>query len=343
MLVISFNSYKGGACRTTTCYNTLPYLAKKLGATSHQPVLVFDVDLDSMGMTSLMGGFGSAKEGEELPYSSKHMFVDDKYDINRKISRGFDKYEDVEKYYSRFTKVGGNFGLEDDGCVLFCGVDMQANTISDDALEKQSKNPPLRVLISALKMMDDEDQPKAIVFDCASGVQQTTLSVLASIDKAVMCMRPTDQFRIGTRDYLLKKIPDRINRFNAGKKRQIVLLPTSVSPIVVSETEPNYQSTIDSLNTLKKGAFDKINNQIIFPIQSKLAGKINLGYELNLDMINQSEGIEGIPEIERFKWQESKLLYTLGKELAEQGKELTEQEKLLQSRYEMLASVLVEK
>ena len=49
MKIISFNSYKGGACRTTTCYNTLPFLAKELGATSQQPILVFDVDLDSMG------------------------------------------------------------------------------------------------------------------------------------------------------------------------------------------------------------------------------------------------------------------------------------------------------
>ena len=337
MLILSFNSYKGGACRTTTCYNTLPYLAKQLGATSHQPILLFDVDLDSMGMTSLLGGFSSAKEGEELQYSSKHMFIADKYDINRSVERGFANYDALEKYYSRFAKVGGKLGLEDDGCVLFCGVDTQSNTISDDEFEKHSKNPPLRVLISELKCLSAEDQPKAIVFDCASGVQQTTLSVIASMDKAVVCMRPTDQFRIGTRDYLLKKIPNKINNFNFGKKRQIVLLPTSVSPIILSEEDRKNTATLNELNNLKKSAFDKINNQIIFPIQSQLALKINLGYELNLSMIDPNEGIEGIPEIERFKWQESKLLYTLAKETT-----LTKQEELLQSRYQKLAKVLAE-
>lgn len=337
MLVLSFNSYKGGACRTTTCYNTLPYLAEKLGATSHQPLLVFDVDLDSMGLTNLLGDNDTYKKKELKPYSAKHLFVDDTEGINRDLNMyGLDAAKHRDKYFGYFEKVGQKLGLEDDGSVLFCGADPVADTITDEQFEKQKSNPPLRLLISKLDEMDEEDMPKAIVFDCASGVQQTTLSVLSSIDCAVMCMRPTDQFRIGTRDYLLEKIPSKITRFGGGKKRKIVLLPTSVSANTVPESDPNYKNAIIKLKSLKKSAFEKISDQIIIPIKNEIEDGSVLGYDLNIDMINLSEDIEGIPEIERFKWEESKLLYSI-------EEMLTEQEKLLKSRYEMLANILLEK
>lgn len=338
MLVISFNSYKGGACRTTTCYNTLPYLAEKLGATSANPLLVFDTDLDSMGLTNLLSDNepGKKKERKELPYSASNLFVDDTEGINRDIGMyGFIFDSERDKYYAHFTKVGNKLGLEDDGSVLFCGADPVADTIPDDQLEKKKDKPPLRILISKLKEMKDR-APKAIILDCAAGVQKTTLSVLSSVDCAVMCMRPTDQFRIGTSDYLLEKIPNKIKLFDGGKKRKFVLLPTSVSSNTVSESDPNYKVAVAKLQALKKSALKKIDEEIIVPIKNELADCTVLGYELNLDMINQSEDIIGIPEIERFKWEESKLLYSMD-EL------LTEQEKLLRSRYEMLAGILVEK
>lgn len=336
MLVLSFNSYKGGACRTTTCYNTLPYIAEKLGATSRQPVLVFDVDLDSMGLTNLLIETDSYKKKEVKPYSARHLFIDDNEGINRDLNMyGLTSVEESDWYFGNFVKVGEKLGLKDDGSVLFCGADPAADTISDEQFAKQKDKPPLRLLISKIKDMNEENRPKAIVFDCASGIQQTTLSVLSSIDCAVMCMRPTDQFRIGTRDYLLEKIPSKIKRFTGGKRRKIVLLPTSVSPNTVPESDPNYKNALVKLTNLKKSSFEKISRQIIIPIKNALENKSVLGYELNTDMINQNEGIEGIPEIERFKWEESKLLYSM-------PEMLTEQEKLLKSRYEMLAGILLE-
>ncbi|MCH5157380.1 MAG: hypothetical protein J1G02_05875 [Clostridiales bacterium] len=341
MLIVSFNSYKGGACRTTTCYNTLPYLAEKLKATSHNPVIVFDVDLDSMGLTNLLGESDAiqklvSKDRVAKPYSARHLFIDDTDGINRDLGMyDLESVENANWYFKYFTKVGKKLGLKDEGSVLFCGADSAADTITDEQFQKQKDNPPLRLLISKLMDMGD-NAPRAVVFDCASGVQQTTLSVLSSIDCAVMCMRPTDQFRIGTSEYLLDKIPAKINRFNGGKSRKIVLLPTSVSPNTVSESDPNYKNAVVELQNLKKKAFKKINEQIIEPILDALDDGSVLGYELNIKMINQAEGIEGIPEVERFKWEESKLLYAL-------DETLTEQEKLLKSRYEMLAQVLVEK
>jgi hypothetical protein len=54
-----------------------------------------------------------------------------------------------------------------------------------------------------------------------------------------------------------------------------------------------------------------------------------LGYQLNTKMITEDD--MGIPEIERFKWQEE-LLYTM--------QPLTQQESHLKERYEYLAEVI---
>lgn len=331
MIILSFNSYKGGACRTTTCYNTLPYLAKRLGATSHRPILVFDVDLDSMGLTSLFRG--RLEKGAPKRYSAKHLFVEDDCGINNQLrSNGLKSVEENSDFFDLFERVGNALGLEDDGSVLFCGADSNADIISDKQYQTFASNPPLRTLIHALKDMWD-DSPVAMIFDCASGVQQTTLTVLSSVDCAVMCMRPTTQFRIGTRDYLLNKIPRRLRNFQAERTRRIVLLPTSVSPINIAENDPNRDEARKTLYALRRETFDKIEEEIVTDIVSEIDRGTSLGYQLDVSMFNQSEDIYGIPEIERFKWTEAELLYKI-------NGNLTEQEKLLRERYRMLADVI---
>lgn len=329
MKILSFNSYKGGACRTTTCYNTLPYLAKKLGATSHRPILVFDVDLDSMGLTSLF--HGRAEQGEPRPYSARHLFIDDEFGVNNHVRNGLGEVE-KDSYFKRFDRVGNALGLEDDGSVLFCGADPNADIISDRQYQMYASNPPLRALIHSLKDLRD-DSPVAVIFDCASGVQQTTLAVLSSVDCAVVCMRPTTQFRIGTRDYLLNKIPRRLLNFQAERVRRVILLPTSVSPINISENDPNRDEARKTLYALRRETFDKIEEEIVTDIFSEIDKGTALGYRLDVSMFNQSEDIYGIPEIERFKWTEAELLYKI-------KDDLTEQEKLLRERYQLLADVI---
>ena len=53
MLVVSFHSYKGGSCRSSTCINSLPFLVEQLGANAEHPILVVDTDIDSQGLTYL--------------------------------------------------------------------------------------------------------------------------------------------------------------------------------------------------------------------------------------------------------------------------------------------------
>lgn len=329
MLVISFNSYKGGACRTTTCYNTLPYLAEKLGATSKQPILVFDVDLDSMGLTSLF--LGEQKQSVAKEYSARHLFVNDENGINTKISsRGISSIEKGEWLFKHFTKVGNHLGLEDDGSVLFLGADTKNDVISDDEFKSMEEDSPLEVLLDALREMNL--QPKAVVFDCASGVQLTTLRVIMSIDRSVMCMRPTTQFRIGTRDYVLNKIPDKLGIVSYAK-REIILLPTAVPSIMIPDDESDRKAVEDELKQLKAKVYKKINRDIVETVKADRRAKQY--YELNAKMADFENDVVGIPEIQRFKWSESELIHNL-------KNTLSAEEKLLESRYIMLAEMLVE-
>ena len=328
MQVITFNSYKGGACRTTTCYNALPYLAQKLGATSDCPILVFDIDLDSMGLTNIFQAkLSNAEKNKKRTYSAKNLFVEDS-PVNHDVrTRRMKSVREDDWYFSLFDKIGNDLGLSDDGCVLFCGADKNAASISDDDYLRFADASPLLTLLQALRNMPPDKQPKAVILDCASGVQMSTVSALKNTDCAVMCMRPTMQFRMGTRDYLLTQIPGELKNHRRRKARRIILLPTAVAQINVSANDPNKANAEKELASLKKKTFETIQYRIIDDI---IEDDSDLGYELVTDMIDGE--VKGIPEIERFKWEEG-LLYTLD--------EWTEQEKILKRQYERLADVII--
>lgn len=332
MKIISFNSYKGGACRTTTCFNTLPYLAKALNATSEEPILVYDIDLDSMGLTNLFH-VGEKPSEERMRYSAKNLFVEDDEGINQTVQRelGRDK---IDAFYGYHEKVGETLGLDDCGSVLFLGADRNAPTITDDDFVRYSDDAPIERFIRAIEYMKNTaKKPKAIVFDCASGMQMTTLTALGLADSAVVCMRPTYQFRVGTGDYVLNQIPAEINKSFDGKKREIVLLPTAVSQINVPENEPNRDEVLNRLNDLRDGAFNAIDSDIVMRYK-RIQKMTKFRYTLNTDMFEDDESaVKGLPEIERFKWEET-LLYGMKPE------EMTEQERILQKQYEKLANIL---
>ena len=329
MITISFNSYKGGSCRTTTCYNTLPFLAKKLNATSHNPIIVFDFDLDSMGLTSIFNNVILSEQDRKkrATYSAKNLFCDSDYQEIRNL----DSCED--SYFEKYTKVGKQLGLDDDGSVLFCGVNENAEKVTDDQYETIKKHSPLKELVGTFLSFSEEDQPRALVFDCASGEQVTTRIALLDADKIVMCLRPTMQARIGTLVYMQNRLPAIFRANEVGsKKREVILLPTSVAGINVSPDEDNREEAIERLTKLRKKALKEINDLLITSLRG-YGSDYKLRYSLNTEMVDPDENdIVGIPEIERFKWQEG-LLYTMDN--------ITKQEKQLYKRYEKLSSIIV--
>ena len=53
---ISYFSYKGGAGRSTLAYNTIPLLANNhFRPTKESPMIILDMDIDSCGMSYLLG------------------------------------------------------------------------------------------------------------------------------------------------------------------------------------------------------------------------------------------------------------------------------------------------
>lgn len=338
MKIISFNSYKGGACRTTTCYNVLPYLVEKLGATSKNPILVFDVDLDSMGLTNLFINGKSDKFTSESGFAAQDLFVKDRtassgeifFEIDRNgFQKGDGSVRDNGWFFDKsFMKVGKDIGFPDDpGCVLFCGADADASTIN-----KVGENPPLLKILRRLRQMN-ENAPRAVVFDCAAGIQLTTRAIIKKADVFVMCMRPTLQFRIGTADYLLDKIPAEIKKADDNRNREIILVPTAVASVKVAEGDKLNDEAEIGLNSLQLGVKRSIKRTIIGPANEKT--EAFLRYNLNTDMIigdNIGDDI-GLPEIERFKWEEC-LLYSI-------KEPWTKAEKELQARYELLAGQIV--
>lgn len=324
MEIISFNSYKGGSCRTTTCYNAIPFLARELNATSKNPIIVFDCDLDSMGLTNLL--FPTRTDEEEGSYSSRNLFCDENTNEIESINNSIL----TEPYFKKYKKVGDKFRLTDDGAVLFLGVNRNDATISDEQFAKFKNNPPIKKLVTALQRLDKEFRPSALVFDCASGVQMTTIAVLGVAEKIAMCMRPTSQARVGTFMYLKDKLPSILETSYEGDDKKVFLLLTSVPLLNVDENDPNREAALKNLKTVRHKSLEAIEQELVEQIKG-MGNRKSLYYELNDEFARVDDDIIGIPEVERFKWEECLLYET---EL------FTNQEEVLRSRYADLARIL---
>ena len=336
MKIISFNSYKGGSCRTTTCANTIPFLAKALHADAKHPIILVDLDLDSMGLTSIVDKL--TKRDTERTYSSRDLCVDTSKNA-QEHARSIEAVGQGDfRYFDLYEKVGRQFGLEEEGTILFLGANPKTGTIGDSDRDRLFANDsPMTKLVNSLLDLEDDDaddRPTAIVFDCASGAQMTTLAVLRKIDTAVMCMRPTVQARIGTSMYLKGPLPREFRNSINSKQHRVILLPTAVSEIKEPFDKTN-RIEVDSYLTLKnlrQKAFDEIEAHII----RQIIGNVRINYQLQIDMAENKEedGVIGIPEIDRFKWEEGLLFEVLG------GQEMTCQEKKLNQQYEKLANLI---
>lgn len=323
MKVISVNSYKGGACRTTTCYNTIPYLAERMGASARRPIILLDLDLDSMGLTKLL----STHEFEQT-YSANSLF-DDSHIVNENFrDSGFDNVID-SPYFKKYLPVGAKFGLGDNRAVLFLGADAKAKPISDEGFARMSTSSPLSDLIALLEDIGDDDRPCAFVMDCAAGQQKTTQMAVSLAEKFIMCMRPTTQFRSGTADYLLDALPGIFRKRNASAPREVILLPTAVSKLPEGLSDRELELLVSFRKSAYKG-IEMIADQVQMDNMDKREGK----YKLNTRMADTTRVDVGIPEIERFKWKEEVLVSQI------EESDLTASERDAIAQYRLLAELL---
>ena len=210
MLVVSFHSYKGGSCRTSTCINTLPYLVKKLGADAEHPILVVDLDIDSQGLTYLVGA-----ENQFNEYDSKVMLLNRIPDRNRTIS--IDQHE----FFKKCVPIGERLGVENKAVYCLGLNDTQP-------MDAQDFTGRIDSALMALYSMCLRMGVKAIVYDTASGDQLAASAACKASKVMVCCMRPTKQFCIGTARFL-GRLRKSINDQIVGKQiTRVIVLPTAV-------------------------------------------------------------------------------------------------------------------
>ena len=229
---ITFHSYKGGSGRSSTTLNTIPYLAEALGADAEHPILLLDLDIDSAGMTYLLG-----KADHFLNAPDVKVFLKGEIGWRTRPTEDFKSHG----LLSHFVPVGEKFGLDND-TVLFFGVNDEKK-IDNKEIDGTSQDLLHRLAIFA----DNNERIKAIVMDSASGEQTVANFATQFADTIVCCMRPTMQFRMGTFRFLS-------HLANKEVSTRIVLLPTVV-PTQDVEIDGRFQRE-DALRKIRRGISD---------------------------------------------------------------------------------------
>lgn len=265
--ITTFFSYKGGAGRSTTCLNTIPFLAEESEAHAQTPILLMDMDIESAGMTYLL----NQQDVFKGKYDVKEFLKGEETWSSASVS-------DLKSHplYKKFVPVGSLLGLSENDAVLFLGVDD-----SSAQLDRSDVAGKIEEMMNRLQRFAANNNFRAIVLDSAAGDQFSARLAVDSSDKIVFCMRPTRQFRVGTFNYLRRLD---IKYGKAGDEKEIILLPTVVPKDAVISGDSQLQTSVDDI----KKRISTIENLDIIS-----------------DFVKVDKF--GINEITRFKWQEGVL------------------------------------
>jgi cellulose biosynthesis protein BcsQ len=242
METVTFFSYKGGAGRSSTALNTLPYLVDVLGADKNSPILLLDMDLDSAGMTYLLG-------------LDKH-FQDGTYDIKDFLTGAENwsskKAEKLEEHtlYKNFFPVGKKLGVENEA-IMFLGVDDRKKIDNSDMAGAEEQ------VFDSFDNFCYNNNIKAVVIDSAAGEQPVAVLSIKAASTVVNCMRVTTQFRIGTFNFL--------ERYKENKRNiRIILLPTVVPEDREIDGEMQLHNTVDDIiERIKDKKLENVNTDFI--------------------------------------------------------------------------------
>ena len=205
MRSMAFFSYKGGSGRSSLIYNTLPFLARALDATPEKPIVVFDMDIDSMGLTYL---FDPERSDYKNRIGRAKVFV---HDILDNSYAGKDNIDDFLRAAAGIGGVYADNEIEDRSILLVPAKKTNPKESSLDTLKQ-----PFEKLLEKL-----EKKCAAVVFDCPSGSQVTGEISRDLADIYVVVMRITKQFRYGTFDFL-RRMDERVF------EKTMVIVPNAV-------------------------------------------------------------------------------------------------------------------
>lgn len=292
-LKISYFSYKGGSGRSSLAYNTIPFLVKELNASSKHPIIVVDLDVDSAGLSYLLVPelIGKKKTQEKIETSTYNGLIEEKQYITTnalidlKKRNLFDEYDYIYKQSDDFNQmplkrlfcpIGKEFGLEEeeDNTILF----IPANPNDKVGKFDEQGNDRIEKFVTAMENYN----AAAIIFDMPSGDQLLARIVMQECDKVVLCMRITEQHRIGTLEYL---------RRNKDSIEGVTFIPV---PNAVPRETLSINGTIVNFEHLRDSIRESLNRVI--------NEESNQTCDCDFGMFE--DGYFGIPEVTRFKFKE---------------------------------------
>ena len=266
MLKVSFFSYKGGAGRTSLLFNTLPFLAKELNATENEPIIVLDLDLDSKGLSYLLPNKISGINSIQVLRGDKAISLRHASNITN------------HPFFSQLSPIGEDVGLtkELNRSILF--VSAHAKEGAAYLGENDNYDAERSSLKTVSKLCQDYNC-KAIVMDTPAGSQLSGITALRESNKIVSVMRITNQFRLGTYEFLKQKAQDLQNK-------EFIVVPNAV---------PDFSGTGFDM--------DRMFTDIVTKTSAALADSSN---KLNCSLLTNDN--KGINEVNLFKFLEGNLL-----------------------------------
>jgi len=343
MLRVSFYSYKGGAGRSTTSWNTIQRLVALMDPSAEKPFVIVDTDTESAGSTFLYDAEEVFIDGANNQYQSVQRRMTDKTEYI------FRNDSDKEKFFKGMLPVGNKyFGLSEakDNAVLLIGANTNKtefdSTGSTAAAQDQISNFRKNI-VTACKACG----AKALFFDTPSGTQFLARKSIELSEIIVCCMRPTTQFRKGTKRQLIEFIKEDLE---GDYEKKYILTPTVVclDPDqefkISGEKEPrkypkHAKTEIErEFETVNKDEEEKVKQAFINNVLKDMLDptpdsiKKTTGYDVEDD----NKLVFGIPEIKRFKWFEMYLA-----QIVEEGGVLTNNDMIAINRYEYLAQTIL--
>ena len=300
--VISYFSYKGGAGRSTLAYNTIPLLLNEhIQPTKESPVVIVDMDIDSCGLSYLLGVQADQIQEEAC--------------VQHVLSNGCDAIAQNSISEADVLKdlipVGNQLGYSINDAVLFLPAKDNRN-VKNDTHSNYEDDKFLEKMKSFVEACSNYNV-STIILDSAVGNQATALISNKLARVIVCCMRPTTQFVEGTARYLQTQDTDEATV--TGRKK-CILVPNVV---------PQGDVIIDNLKypsyAIKR--FFQIFGEFIDNRDEEEL------WQYNSEMLD-SEAF-GIPAVPSFMWREGQL-YTQDT--------LDECEQVALERYRKLAGII---
>jgi len=228
--VVTLYSFKGGAGRTVCAANLAGMIVSQMAERARGPLLLLDLDLDSAGLTMMLGQYKIMLETES-PWNTARLVSGD---LDLGIVNVHDRF-----FAEGLVDVSIQVGMPPKS-VLFLGAQVIAHDSAD-------------VKLTGLERLSDflgyckQAGIGTVVIDSASGRQDIARVCHHVSDVIVYCCRLTDQFMYGTQyqvDYFIKQALER-----QGAAPDIILLPMAV-PKVTPQWKGRYDAAMLRLQTI---------------------------------------------------------------------------------------------